>query len=126
MVTKKFLVIDDDALVRESIQLMLNEIDSKIDMAQDGQQGVDLFKKNNGDYDIVITDIIMPEKEGFETISEIKEINNKVKIIAISGGSRNGIGAYLPIAENLGAKAILYKPFNSDELFHTINKICGH
>lgn len=124
MVTKKILVIDDDSLVRESIQLMLEEIDSCVDLAQDGQQGVNLFKKNN--YDIVITDIIMPEKEGFETISELKQLNQKIKIIAISGGSRNGMGAYLPIAENLGAKAILYKPFNSDELLHTIDKLCSH
>ncbi|PPR08902.1 MAG: Response regulator MprA [Proteobacteria bacterium] len=121
---KNFLVIDDDALVRESIQLMLNDSDYKVDLAEDGVQGIKLFKQNK--YDIVITDIIMPNKEGFETISELKSINDNVKIIAISGGSRNGIGAYLPIAENLGAKAILYKPFDESELIQTINAVYSH
>jgi DNA-binding response OmpR family regulator len=121
---KHFLVIDDDALVRESIQLMLNDSDYKVDLAEDGVQGVKLFKQNK--YDVVITDIIMPNKEGFETISELKKINDNVKIIAISGGSRNGIGAYLPIAENLGAKAILYKPFDESELIQTINAVYSH
>lgn len=124
MLTKRFLVIDDDALVRESIQLMLKPTNANVDLAKDGIEGVELFKKNN--YDIVITDIIMPEKEGFETINDILKMNNKTKIIAISGGSRNGMGSYLPIAENLGAKAILYKPFNEEELLHTIDKICSH
>jgi DNA-binding response OmpR family regulator len=121
---KHFLVIDDDALVRESIQLMLNDSDYKVDLAEDGVQGIKLFKQNK--YDVVITDIIMPNKEGFETISELKKINDNVKIIAISGGSRNGIGAYLPIAENLGAKAILYKPFDESELIQTINAVYSH
>ena len=121
---KHFLVIDDDALVRESIQLMLNDSDYKVDLAEDGVQGIKLFKQNK--YDVVITDIIMPNKEGFETISELKRINDNVKIIAISGGSRNGIGAYLPIAENLGAKAILYKPFDESELIQTINSVYSH
>jgi DNA-binding response OmpR family regulator len=121
---KHFLVIDDDALVRESIQLMLNDSDYKVDLAEDGIQGIKLFKQNK--YDVVITDIIMPNKEGFETISELKRINDNVKIIAISGGSRNGIGAYLPIAENLGAKAILYKPFDESELIRTINAVYSH
>jgi DNA-binding response OmpR family regulator len=124
MVTRKFLVIDDDALVRDSISMMLQSIDSKVDLAQDGIQGLEMFKNNN--YDIIITDIIMPEKEGFETITDIKKIDERAKIIAISGGSREGMGAYLPIAENLGAKAILYKPFNQEELIYTIEKICGH
>ena len=121
---KNFLIIDDDSLVRESIQLMLSEIDCKADVAENGIEGLKLFKKNN--YDVVITDIIMPEKEGFETISELTEINKNVKIIAISGGSRNGIGAYLPIAKNMGAKAVLYKPFDDTELINTINAVCSH
>tara|TARA_Y100001960_G_scaffold332552_1_gene433521 strand:+ start:4934 stop:5308 length:375 start_codon:yes stop_codon:yes gene_type:complete len=124
MVTRKFLVIDDDALVRDSISMMLQSIDSKVDLAQDGIQGLKMFKNNN--YDIIITDIIMPEKEGFETITDIKKIDERAKIIAISGGSREGMGAYLPIAEDLGAKAILYKPFNEEELIYTIERICGH
>lgn len=124
MATKRFLVIDDDDLVRDSISMMLQSIDSKVDLAQDGLQGLEMFKNNN--YDIIITDIIMPEKEGFETIRDIKKIDQKAQIIAISGGSRSGMGSYLPIAEDLGAKAILYKPFNEEELLYTIDKICGH
>lgn len=128
MSAKRFLVIDDDALVRESIQLMLmNDNNSKVDLAKDGMQGLEFFKKNHGNYDIIITDIIMPEKAGFQTINELILLNKKIKIIAISGGARTGgAGSYLPIASQLGAKAILYKPFNEDELMLTINKICSH
>ena len=97
---KNYLVIDDDQLVRESIKLKLEQTPCNIDLAEDGNQGIELYKQNN--YDIVITDIIMPQKEGFETISELKNLNEKIKIIAISGGSRNGMGSYLPITKNLG------------------------
>ena len=121
---KNFLVVDDDKLVRDSIEEMLLTNHYNVDLANDGNQAINMFKKK--DYDVVITDIIMPEKEGFETISELRKINEHIKIIAISGGARNGIGSYLPVAENLGAKAILYKPFNQNELMSTINKICSH
>jgi YesN/AraC family two-component response regulator len=118
---KKYLIIDDDALVRESIKLMLDEQTCQVDMAKNGSEGIDLYKQNH--HDIIITDIIMPKKEGFETIGELKKLNEDVKIIAISGGSRNGMGTYLPIAQDLGAQAILYKPFDDNELFDTIENI---
>lgn len=118
---KKYLIIDDDELVRESIKLMLDETACQVDLANNGKEGIALYKEVK--HDIIITDIIMPQKEGFETISELKKLNEDVKIIAISGGSRNGMGSYLPIAEDLGAKAILYKPFDDTELFSTIKQI---
>lgn len=118
---KKYLIIDDDKLVRESIKLMLEETPCQVDLAKNGIEGVDLYKQNK--HDIIITDIIMPQKEGFETIRELKKLNEDIKIIAISGGSRNGMGTYLPIAQDLGAQAILYKPFDDSELFNTIKQI---
>lgn len=121
---KKYLIIDDDKLVRESIKLMLDETACQVDLANDGAEGIALYKQVK--HDIIITDIIMPQKEGFETISELKKLNEDVKIIAISGGSRNGMGSYLPIAEDLGAKAILYKPFDESELIQTINAVYSH
>ena len=124
MTQRKFLVVDDDALVRDSIQMMLENTNAKVDLARDGVEGVEMFKANT--YDIIIVDIIMPEKAGFETIKEILEIDKDAEIIAISGGTRDNVGSYLPIASELGAKAIIYKPFNEEELYHAINKIVGH
>lgn len=118
---KRFLVIDDDKLVRESINLILTDAGYQADLAKSAKQGIELYKKNK--YDIVITDIIMPEKDGFETIQDLIQLDKYIKIIAISGGARNGAGAYLPIATNMGAKAILYKPFDDEELLKTIKAI---
>jgi CheY-like chemotaxis protein len=70
--------------------------------------------------DIVITDIIMPDKEGIETMTDIMQDFPDVPIIAISGGSLQGLGSYLPTAAALGAFATLQKPFRGEELLRLI------
>jgi len=73
--------------------------------------------------DLVITDLIMPEQEGLETISRLKKMHPGVKIIAISGGGRIGPDAYLPAALELGADRIFSKPFDVQEIVDSVREL---
>ena len=67
-------------------------------------------------FDLIITDIIMPEKDGFETIRDIRALQPRAKIIAVSGGGRTKNTEFLRMAKALGATEILAKPFDPDDL----------
>ncbi len=85
--------------------------------------GTALIKEASGNYDLVITDLIMPDKEGIETILELRKAYPKLKIIAMSGGGRVGPESYLKLALKLGAAAILDKPFDRDRLVALVRKV---
>ncbi len=89
--------------------------------ALDGAEGIKIFEKEKPD--LVITDIIMPEKEGLETILELKKNAPEVKIIAISGGGRSLPDDYLRTAEYFGADKTLTKPFSKSELLQSIAEV---
>src|SRR5665213_3241891 len=84
----KVLVIDDDHLVRRTISRILQTGGYRVALAEDGAKGVAKFRSERPD--LVITDIIMPEKEGIETIIELLRDNPQARIIAVSGGGRLG------------------------------------
>ena len=73
--------------------------------------------------DLVLTDILMPDKEGLETIQELLALHPKLKIVAMSGGGKFGPDSYLVLAQKLGAKATLQKPFMREELINTIRDV---
>lgn len=75
--------------------------------------------------DLVITDIMMPESDGFEVIADMRKLNPHIRIIAMSGGGKtmNG-GDCLRVARTLGADAILAKPFNTSQLVSTVETVC--
>ncbi len=75
-------------------------------------------------FDLVITDIFMPEKEGMETIIEIKRDYPVVKILAVSGGDSQGCD-YLPMTKALGADASLNKPFSNEDIINLVNGLLG-
>jgi CheY-like chemotaxis protein len=113
------LVIDDDDLVRGTIAAMLESAGYLVVQAEDGQQGVQLFQQHP--IDLVVTDILMPSKEGIETIVEIRQRNREVRIIAVSGGGAIGATPVLDAARQLGADDVLSKPFSKAELLVKIN-----
>ncbi len=113
------LVIDDEVSMRTSIQKMLEREGYNVLTAVDGNEGMKLF--NNNQVALVITDIVMPEKEGIGTIMEMKASSQDVKIIAISGGGLQGPEDYLEIAKSFGAKYVLKKPFKRDDLMNAVN-----
>ena len=90
-------------------------------MAKDGVEGLSVFHQEQPD--VVLTDLIMPDKEGIETIMDLRKISPNLVIIAMSGGSLNKGYDYLPAAQNLGANATLKKPFEAEELINAINQL---
>lgn len=115
------LVIDDDELLLYTVSEMLEEEGHTVSVACDGDAGLILLQ--DGCFDLVITDIIMPKKEGIETIHEISELYPGLPIVAISGGSRMGrLDSYLPTAKALGASRTLAKPFRLEELLAIVRE----
>lgn len=119
----KILVIDDDSAVREVIVMALQDAGYTIDEASDGREGVSRFKASRPD--LVITDIIMPDKEGIEVIRDLKALAPDVRIIAMSGGGRTGNMDFLNIATEFGATHILPKPFRLQEMLKVVTQVLG-
>lgn len=118
---ERILIIDDDDQYRSMLKEMLGRSGYEIVEASDGREGVQLYKENPTD--LVITDLIMPEKEGIETIQELKKDFPDVKIIAISGGGRVGPEGYLHLAKMLGAQRTLAKPIEREGLLRTVSEL---
>jgi CheY-like chemotaxis protein len=117
---KKILVIDDDSLVRDTIVRILERKGYMVLVAADGVRGLRMFHTEQPD--LVITDIIMPEKEGLQTIREIRGNRPDAKIIAISGGARIGNMDFLRMAGELGASEIMPKPFDPADLVTLVSR----
>ena len=113
------LIIEDDITVRNFIVTTLEEAGHTVLEAENGLKGMELLRKHT-DTDLVITEIIMPEKEGIETIRDIRKQYPAMTIIAISGGGKLGPENYLELAETLGANTTLKKPFKGSALLNTI------
>jgi DNA-binding response OmpR family regulator len=117
----KILIIDDDPGFRKMIDLALTRANHVVIVAKDGVEGVDRFKAESPD--MVISDIVMPEKEGIETIREIRALSQSVPIVAMSGGGANVGLQYLDVAHKLGASEIISKPFRPSELVALVKQL---
>lgn len=102
---------------------MLKSSGYEISEAPNGKVALRLCKEKQAD--LIITDLIMPEKEGIETIVEIKRDFPEIKIIAISGGGQSDPETYLALAKKLGAERTLAKPFEMKELLKTVEELLG-
>ena len=112
------MIIDDEPMICEMLDSLFSGSGYTVTTAPDGELGLALYKDNPAD--VVITDIIMPESDGLETIKAMRAHNAGVKIIAISGGSRiKGID-FLEVASNLGADHVFCKPLDNDDLLNTV------
>lgn len=116
----RILIIEDDQDFREMLRLTLEKAGHQVDEANDGGAGCDLYGQNR--HDLVITDIIMPGKEGVETIIELRNMDPAARIIAISGGGLTKT-SYLPHAKKLGADEVLAKPFQRHQLLELIGGV---
>lgn len=117
----KILVIDDDDQMRVLLRQVMEWSGYEVVEAENGRRGMQQQRKHAAD--LVITDLIMPEQEGLETISGLKKEYPQVKIIAISGGGRIGPEAYLPAAQELGADKVFSKPFDVRELATAVREL---
>lgn len=118
----RILIIEDDDQYRAMLKKMLQKAGyNDIEEAADGSAGVKMFRRHP--FDLVITDIIMPDKEGIEIIMELTREYPRVKIIAMSGGGSGGPQNYLEIARHLGASRTLAKPFTRTDLIESVREL---
>jgi YesN/AraC family two-component response regulator len=118
---KRILVIDDDFHVRDMLERLLRKAHHDVETAADGAEA--LRRHRQSPVDLVITDIIMPEKEGLEMIAEFRKEYPSVKLIAISGGGRIGPANYLKLATLLGAERTFAKPVDTSQLLSAIEEL---
>ncbi|NIQ94592.1 MAG: response regulator [Desulfuromonadales bacterium] len=116
----RILIVDDEDLVRTTLRQALETADHEVLEAANGKEALEVLE-NHG-LDLVIADIVMPVKEGVETIVELRQRRPDLKIIAISGGGRTGNLDYLELARKFGADKTLSKPFEIDEIRLLVNE----
>ena len=117
----RILIIDDDDALRATMRDMLEDAGFDVLDAANGARGIAVLE--TAPVDLVITDILMPEKEGIETIREIRQRYPDVKVIAASGGGQTGNVAFLDLAKKLGAHEVMEKPIHMDPLVDTVRKL---
>lgn len=109
----EILIVDDEDEIRSLLRMALEEEGYVVREAADGNAALRAYNERRPD--LIITDLVMPDKEGIETIVEVRRQNTRVKIIAISGVSYN-----LKVAKLLGADHTLNKPFSLDEMLRLV------
>jgi DNA-binding response OmpR family regulator len=115
------LIVDDDPQIRKLLSAILKRDGYGIITAPDGRQA--LRELDNQAVDLVITDLIMPGKEGIETIMEMRKKIPGMPIIAISGGGKLNPQTYLDIARSLGAVRTMSKPIDPASLTATVKDL---
>lgn len=123
---KRILLIEDNADVRTMLCDALKEAGYEVVAVADGNAGIEAQRRAPAD--VVVTDLFMPEKEGLETIAELRQGFPQTKIVAISGGSsrlRGRQADHLTTARELGADAVLKKPFDPEQLVALVRQLAG-
>ncbi|MCB0281242.1 MAG: response regulator [Calditrichae bacterium] len=119
---KSLMVVDDDDQLRNLLKEIFSRINYQVITACDGADA--LKKMMQVKVDLVILDLIMPEKEGIETLSDIRVNYPETKIMAVSGGSHQlNAPMLLNIAQTLGADDVLKKPFDLNEIIEAVDKL---
>jgi two-component system chemotaxis response regulator CheY len=115
------LVVDDDTLVRTTLRRMLKSAGYALFEAKDGGEAVEAYR--NQKPDLVILDIMMPNKDGLRTLLELRGLDQKAKIITMTAGARSGKIDYLALTKRVGANGILTKPFNSISVLAVVGQV---
>jgi CheY-like chemotaxis protein len=126
-IVARILVIDDDDLVRSTVEAMLQTMGHEIVLASNGDQG--LRQLEAGPVDLIITDVFMPQKEGIETLREMRRRGIKTAVIVMTGGPsvrldthRRADVNYLQMAKTFGANATIQKPFSRQQLLAVVDE----
>ena len=114
------LLVEDEALVSQTLSTAMESRGHTVVAAANGFQGLKKF--GEGTYDLVITDIIMPDMEGIGMIMEMRRVTPNARIVAISGGGRTGNVEFLKMARNLGAMATMQKPIRLAQFFNMLSE----
>lgn len=119
----KILVVEDDDILRETLAEVLQRASHEVNTAAQGSEALSKMKEAGAGYDLVVTDILMPQKEGLETIMELRKEYPSLKILAISGTQALHHFDSLMLAQRCGANETLPKPFTGKELFGMVNRL---
>ena len=115
------LVVDDEPQVRSMLALFLRTAGFEVSVAEDGEAALKILAALA--VDLVVLDLIMPGKEGLETLMALRKSGRNPKVVAVSGGAKIVSSDFLPVAKKLGADAILKKPFRNEVLLETITEL---
>ena len=116
----RILVIDDEDRIRRLLRRALEMEGHQVLEAREGNEGLQVIRTTPPD--LVITDLMMPDKDGLEVLMALRHEAPELKVIAMSGGGRHKVTEPLLIAEPLGAFAAVRKPFELDAMLETVKK----
>lgn len=119
----KILLVDDDMLVRTSLAYALEDAGHEVVQAGNGDEGLAALDRQT--FDAVVLDILMPEREGIETIREIRKTWAALPVLAMSGGDKTGWSDFLRMASALGANDTMAKPFTATEFVDRVAGLLG-
>lgn len=114
------LIADDQEKIRQMLKSLLEQYGHEITLAINGREALNPFRPDK--IDLVITDILMPDIAGIETIRELRKVDADVKIMAMSGGGTIGATGYLRMAGMFGAKETIEKPFNVQDMLDIVSE----
>ena len=117
----RILLIDDEDQIRATLREIMQKEGYEVEEATDGLEGMRLYREKPAD--LVVTDMIMPKKEGMEKIMELRTEFPEAKIIAISGGGWVRPEPYLQVAEGIGAIRVFAKPFDIEAFLAAIREL---
>ncbi|HEY1792243.1 MAG TPA: response regulator [Opitutaceae bacterium] len=121
MASSSILIVDDEPGIRELLCLMLQAAGHTVVTAENGIEAPKILASQS--VDVVISDLLMPERDGLEFITEVRKKFPSVKIIAMSGGGHIARDSYLRIAKNFGAHVLLEKPFSQSGVLGAIEAV---
>lgn len=119
----RILVTDDDADLRSTLEKLLRMKNYEVDVGRDGLDGAQKLAQK--EYALLITDIVMPNQEGLESIIQARKRYPDLKIIAMSGASKTSTEVYLRVAKNVGAHFVFAKPFQPKEMLAKVDELIG-
>jgi CheY-like chemotaxis protein len=117
----KVLIIDDDTAVRDALKAVVETAGHEVALAVNGLEGLKALGQFRAD--VVVTDLLMPVKEGIETIKEMRRKWPDLPVVAISGGGMRGNLNFLEFAQTFGANRVLAKPLEPDVLLQAIREL---
>jgi len=117
----RILVVDDDALVRDSVRLALQSAGHEVIAAENGRRALALL--DGPALDLIVSDILMPELDGLGLVRAVRARLPDLPILCISGGGRHATMDFLPVARELGASQILAKPFTPKQLLASVDAL---
>lgn len=114
----KILLVEDDRVTRLKLKRWLQELNCEVIETSDGNEGIDLY--NDHRPDLVVTDIIMPQKDGIQMLLELQREYPDVTVFCISGVGEKEPGEYLPMVKDIGVLRTFVKPIDKDDLLAAV------